>query len=54
MHKTVFAKPGYNKHVDYEYRRNGVVDLFMIFEPWKHADMILLLEKIVQNAFGNW
>lgn len=27
------VKPGEIKKVDYEYRRNGVVDLFMIFEP---------------------
>ena len=27
------AKPGEIKKVDYEYRRNGVVDFFMMFEP---------------------
>lgn len=27
-------RPGYAKKVDYEYRRNGTVNLFMMFEPW--------------------
>lgn len=28
------AKPGHVKKTDYEYRRNGTVNLFMMFEPW--------------------
>ena len=27
-------KPGHVKKTDYEYRRNGTVNLFMMFEPW--------------------
>lgn len=27
------ARPGETKKVDYEYRRNGVIDFFMMFEP---------------------
>lgn len=27
-------KPGHTKKIDYEYRRNGTVNLFMMFEPW--------------------
>ena len=27
------AKPGESKKVDFEYRRNGVIDFFMMFEP---------------------
>ena len=30
---TLPAPPGKTAKVDYEYRRNGVVDLFMMFEP---------------------
>ena len=33
--KAISAKPGRNKRIDYEYRRNGVVNLFMLFEPLK-------------------
>lgn len=28
------AKPGHVKKTDYEYRRNGTANLFMMFEPW--------------------
>jgi hypothetical protein len=28
------AKPGHVKKIDYEYRRNGTANLFMMFEPW--------------------
>lgn len=28
------AIPGHVKKTDYEYRRNGTVNLFMMFEPW--------------------
>lgn len=28
------AKPGHVKKTDYEYHRNGTVNLFMMFEPW--------------------
>jgi hypothetical protein len=27
-------KPGHAKKTDYEYRRNGTVNLFVMFEPW--------------------
>lgn len=30
---TIPAQPGRKKRKDYEYRRNGVVNLFMMFEP---------------------
>lgn len=34
------AKPGQPKRIDYEYQRNGVVNLFMMFallEAWRHV-----------------
>jgi transposase len=34
------AKPGQPKRIDYEYQRNGVVNLFMMFAPleaWRHV-----------------
>lgn len=37
---SLSVKPGEIKKVDYEYRRNGVVDLFMIFKP-----IVLYLSK---------
>ena len=33
--KAIPAKPGQNTRIDYEYRCNGVVNLFMMFEPFK-------------------
>jgi hypothetical protein len=36
------AKPGQPKRIDYEYQRNGVVHLFMMFAPleaWRHVYM---------------
>ena len=30
---SLAAKPGEAKKVDFEYRRNGVIDFFMMFEP---------------------
>jgi len=32
--RSLPAKPGHVKKTDYEYRRNGTVNLFMMFEPW--------------------
>ena len=36
----VAAKPGRGKREDYEYERNGVANLFMLFAPlegWRHS-----------------
>jgi hypothetical protein len=52
MRKTVPAKPGYNKHVDYEYRRNGVVDVFMIFEPLKARRHVKVTEQRTRKDFA--
>ena len=36
------AKPGTPAREDYEYKRNGVANLFMLFEPlagWRHVEV---------------
>ena len=52
MRKTVPAKPGCNKHVDYEYRRNGVVDLFMMFEPLKTRRHVKVTDTRTRKDFA--
>ena len=52
MRQTVPAKPGYNKHVDYEYRRNGVVDIFMMFEPLKARRHVKVTEQRTRKDFA--
>jgi hypothetical protein len=52
MRKTVPAKPGYKKHVDYEYRRNGVVDLFMMFEPLKARRHVKVTDTRTRKDFA--
>ena len=61
----IAVKPGEPKKVDYEYRRNGVVDLFMIFEPLagqrhvmitdsrKRTDFAKYIEKIEDEYYPN-
>lgn len=57
--------PGKTAKVDYEYRRNGVVDLFMMFEPLsgqryvevtdtrKREDFALCVKKLVDIYYPN-
>jgi len=52
MRKTVPAKPGYNKHVDYEYRRNGVVNLFMMFEPLRARRNVKVMDQRTRKDFA--
>jgi hypothetical protein len=52
IRKTVPAKPGYNKHVDYEYRRHGVVDLFMMFEPLKARRHVKVTDTRTRKDFA--
>ena len=40
----MLVKPGETKRVDYEYRRNGVVDLFMMFEPLARQRHVLVTD----------
>ena len=62
---TLPALPGKTAKVDYEYRRNGVVDLFMMFEPLsgqrhvevtdtrKREDFALCVKKLVDIYYPN-
>ncbi len=33
LHRPIAARPGRPRRVDYEYRRNGTANIFMLFEP---------------------
>ena len=50
--KAVLAKPGQNKRVDYEYRRNGVVNLFMMFEPLKARRHVKVMDRRTRKDFA--
>ena len=50
--KAIPAKPGQNKRVDYEYRRNGVVNLFMMFEPLKARRHVKVMEQRTRKDFA--
>jgi hypothetical protein len=50
--KAIPAKPGQNKRVDYEYRRNGVVNLFMMFEPLKAHRHVKVMDQRTRKDFA--
>ena len=50
--KAISAKPGQNKRVDYEYRRNGVVNLFMMFEPLKARRYVKVMDQRTRKDFA--
>lgn len=50
--KAIPAKPGQNKRVDYEYRRNGVVNLFMMFEPLKASRYVKVMTQRTRKDFA--
>jgi len=50
--KAIPAKPGQNKRVDYEYRRNGVVNLFMMFEPLKAHRHVKVMDRRTRKDFA--
>lgn len=50
--KAIPAKPGQNKRVDYEYRRNGVVNLFMMFEPLKARRHVKVMDRRTRKDFA--
>lgn len=50
--KAIPAKPGQNKRVDYEYRRNGVVNLFMMFEPLKARRYVKVMDQRTRKDFA--
>jgi len=43
--KAIPVRPGRAKRTDYEYRRRGVVNLFMMFEPLKARRQVKLTER---------
>lgn len=43
--KAIPVRPGRAKRTDYEYRRRGVVNLFMMFEPLKARRHVKLTER---------
>lgn len=51
--KSIAAKPGRHKRVDYEYRRNGVVNLFMMFEPLKARRHVKVMNQRTRKDFAH-
>ena len=50
--KAIPAKPGQIKRTDYEYRRNGVVNLFMMFEPLKARRHVKVMDRRTRKDFA--
>jgi hypothetical protein len=50
--KAIPAKPGQKKRIDYEYRRNGVVNLFMMFEPLKARRHVKVMDCRTRKDFA--
>ena len=46
------AKPGHVKKTDYEYRRNGTVNLFMMFEPLKNRRHVKITDRRTRLDFA--
>ena len=50
--KTIRAKPGQPKRKDYEYHRNGVVNVFMMFEPLKARRYVKVTDQRKRKDFA--
>ena len=50
--KAIPAKPGRVKRADYEYRRNGVVNLFMMFEPLAARRHVKVTDQRTRKDFA--
>jgi hypothetical protein len=50
--KTIPAKQGQPKRTDYEYRRNGVVNLFMMFEPLRARRHVKVKDRRTREDFA--
>jgi hypothetical protein len=50
--KAIPAKPGRVKRTDYEYRRNGVVNLFMMFEPLAARRHVKVTDQRTRKDFA--
>ena len=46
------AEPGKKEKVDYEYRRNGVGNIFMVFEPLQHVRYVEIRERRTKIDFA--
>jgi hypothetical protein len=50
--KAIPVKSGRVKRIDYEYRRNGVVNLFMMFEPLKARRHVKVMDQRTRKDFA--
>lgn len=50
--KTIRARPGQPKRKDYEYHRNGVVNLFMMFEPLSARRHVKVTDQRTRKDFA--
>jgi hypothetical protein len=50
--KAIPARAGQKKRVDYEYRRKGVVNLFMMFEPLKARRHVKVMDRRTRRDFA--
>lgn len=50
--QTLAARPGRKQREDYEYRRNGVVNLFMMFEPLKGRREVKITDRRTRVDFA--
>ena len=53
-HRSISAKPGSPELVDYEYRRCGVADLFMAFEPLAAKRVVKVTENRKATDFAEF
>ena len=51
--KKIPMKSGRSKRIDYEYRRNGVVNLFMMFEPLKSRRFVRLRDQRTRQDWAH-
>ena len=50
--QAILAKPGQVKRTDYEYRRCGVVNLFMMFEPLAARRHVKVTDQRTRKDFA--
>lgn len=50
--RAIPGRPGCVKRVDYEYRRNGVVNLFMMFEPLQARRYVKVTDQRTRTDFA--
>jgi len=50
--KAIPVKPGRARRTDYEYRRNGLVNLFMMFEPLAAKRHVKLTERRMRKDWA--